>query len=164
LNRKEGKKALLQTLAILVAFASLGIAFLFGTLQREHSRLGLVRARVAEEQAQVDEVERMRQAINTVEAASGSDMELFRVMASIEGALPPAIHLQKLSYSSGGRVELDGTSPELGIVNDLAKRLEEDALWERVHILRLQRPGRDPQAAYQFALEGKLAKTAGGAP
>lgn len=163
LNRREGKKTLVRFGVMAAAFLLLGMLSLFVSLRRQEARLDLLRARVVESQAQVDEVERMREALSASEAASGSDMELFRVMASVERALPSAVYLQKLSYSRGGRVQIEGSSPELGVVNDLAKRLEEDSLWERVHILRLQRPGRDPEAAYQFAMEGKLAG-GGGAP
>jgi hypothetical protein len=160
LARREGIRTAARTALLFVLLAGLALATAFTSLRREEARTELLRARVAEAETGVREIERMREALDAEAAALGTDLELWRVLASVEAALPHGLSIQRLAYQRNDKVHLVGSSPELRIVNDFARQLEGERLWKRVDVLRVQRPGRNPEAAYQFEMEGRL----GGAP
>jgi Tfp pilus assembly protein PilN len=166
LGRREAFRTVLRTALFVALLAGLTVAAAFASLRREEAKTELLRAHVAEAESRVEEIERMREALEAEAAALGTDLELWRVLASVEAALPKSLFIQRLAYQRGDKVQLVGSSAELRTINDFARELEGQPLWKRVDVLRVQRPGRNRDAAYQFEMEGRLdegAAVSGGA-
>jgi hypothetical protein len=156
LSRGALRRALSRTSMLAVAGLGLVALFLAATLYRAERRVEILQAEVAGARTLLEGLDLMRDRLDAL-AAPDSDTEILRAISSLQQALSPETRVQTFGYTGDGRIVFVGTSPSLGLVSELEKKLEGGGVWADVTVLRLQR-AREDSENYQFEIQGTLSR------